>query len=252
MRDRRIGFCYQEVPAVRAIQDRWSGKKLTTALGVYLALTFVANDRRSREDFVASRAEVAAVAGVSRSTLDKYVSAFEELGLVEVERRKAGEKSNLPNAWTLLSGWVPSSATEQGVAQPTAQYDPEKKEQEEGSTKEKKENTTDQVESVFTTWVEATERSAAQCKLTPERKRLIEKWLKLYPVEDLVDCMRGIGASKFHRGENDRRTRYDTLELALRNAEKIEGFRDEYRDKGTPASQVEAEMDAHDRAFAGG
>lgn len=134
MRDRRIGFCYQEVPAVEAIHHRFRGKRRTTALAVYQAITYVANERRCREDFTASRAEVAELAGVARTTLDTYAAEFEALGLVEVDRRRTGPMTNLPNTWTLLSGRTPSSVAELGgsSANRTVQIQQEEKKQQEG------------------------------------------------------------------------------------------------------------------------
>lgn len=85
---------------------------------------------------------------------------------------------------------------------------------------------------VFSTWVEATERDPKRTKLTTSRRGLIERRLRDYSVEDLVDAVRGIAASAFHRGDNERGKRYDTLELCLRDAAHIEGFRDDARGQG--------------------
>lgn len=91
-----------------------------------------------------------------------------------------------------------------------------------------------EIHAVFNAWVSATGRNLSRTKLTKARADLIARRLKDYPVEDLIDACHGIGASDFHRGDNDRGKRYDTLELALRNAEKIEGFRDEHRNEAAP------------------
>lgn len=60
---------------------------------------------------------------------------------------------------------------------------------------------------------------------TKERKKLIAKWLKVYSVLELQRAIEGCAGSPFHRGVNDRQTRYDSLELILRDAQKIEGFK---------------------------
>jgi hypothetical protein len=93
-----------------------------------------------------------------------------------------------------------------------------------------------EIHAVFNAWVTATGRNLSRTKLTKARSDLIARRLKEYPVEDLIDACHGIGASDFHRGDNDRGKRYDTLELALRNAEKIEGFRDEHRNEAAPTN----------------
>lgn len=63
-------------------------------------------------------------------------------------------------------------------------------------------------------------------KATPERKRLIAKQLKLYSVEELMQAIDGCAASEWHQGVNERHRRYDSLELILRDAKRIEEFRD--------------------------
>lgn len=91
-----------------------------------------------------------------------------------------------------------------------------------------------EIEQVFNAWVATTGRNLSRVKLTKARSALIARRLDEYPVEDLVDACKGLGASAFHRGDNDRGKRYDTLELCLRDASKIEGFRDEHRGEAAP------------------
>lgn len=88
---------------------------------------------------------------------------------------------------------------------------------------------TDPVTAVFEAWKESVGKTG-RTVLTPERRRLIAKQLKHYPVEDLVDAVRGWRHSAHHRGENDRHTVYNDLELLLRDAKRIESFRDLERD----------------------
>lgn len=86
---------------------------------------------------------------------------------------------------------------------------------------------------VFDAWVEATGKRKGATKLTDERRRLIRKALKTYPVDDLVDAVRGWKHSPHHRGENDRHQVYNDIELLLRNAKQIETFRDLERGAST-------------------
>lgn len=60
--------------------------------------------------------------------------------------------------------------------------------------------------------------------LTRTRRRLIEARLKDYPAGRLQAAILGCSRSPWHRGENERRIRYDSLELILRDAEHIERF----------------------------
>jgi hypothetical protein len=82
----------------------------------------------------------------------------------------------------------------------------------------------DPVEQVFEAWTASTGR--VRTVLTPKRRKLIRRALDLYPLDDLVAAVRGWRHSPHHRGENDRHTVYNDLELLLRDAAKIERFRD--------------------------
>lgn len=92
------------------------------------------------------------------------------------------------------------------------------------------------VEIVFAAWRESTghHRSVLDAK----RRRIIERGLKTHPVADLVDAVRGWRHSPHHRGENDRHTVYDDLELLLRDAAHIERFRDLARGGRQPRTPV--------------
>jgi hypothetical protein len=79
------------------------------------------------------------------------------------------------------------------------------------------------VSEVWDAWREST--GHADAVLSDKRIRLIRKGLGSYPVRDLVDAVRGWKRSPHHRGENDRLTEYNSIELLLRDSEKIEFFR---------------------------
>lgn len=83
---------------------------------------------------------------------------------------------------------------------------------------------TDRVTSVFDAWRESTGHRKAV--LDQKRRRVIDKALRTHDLEDVVDAVRGWKHSPHHRGENDRHTVYDDLELLLRDASQIEKFRD--------------------------
>lgn len=87
------------------------------------------------------------------------------------------------------------------------------------------------VEVVFAAWQESTGKP--QAKLDAKRRRVIQAALATYPVEDVLDAVRGWRHSPHHRGENDRGTVYNDLGLLLRDASRIEQFRDLERDGPT-------------------
>ena len=81
---------------------------------------------------------------------------------------------------------------------------------------------TDAEYQVFEHWRQTLNHPKA--KATPERKRIIARALKTYSVEECQRAITGCSRSPHHMGQNDRRTRYDDLELILRDAKHIEGF----------------------------
>lgn len=81
------------------------------------------------------------------------------------------------------------------------------------------------VGSVFEAWRQAAGRSD-RTVLDPKRRRLITNALAAYPVEDVVDAVRGWRHSPHHAGQNDTGTVYNDLGLLLRDSEHIERFRD--------------------------
>ena len=56
------------------------------------------------------------------------------------------------------------------------------------------------------------------------RKRLIKKSLKHYSPQELCKAILGCSKSPFHMGQNDRKTKYNGLDLIFRNADKIDKF----------------------------
>lgn len=111
---------------------------------------------------------------------------------------------------------------------------------EESDDSSRSRNGTDEVRLIFDAWVEATKRDAARTKLTDKRRRVIRKALADYSLEDLVAAVRGWKHSPHHRGENDRDTVYNDLELLLRDAQHIEKFRDLELAKGTKANPLDS------------
>ena len=68
--------------------------------------------------------------------------------------------------------------------------------------------------------------SPAKVVLDTKRRGVIKSALKEYAVEDLIDAFSGVALSPHHRGENEARMVYDSIELILRDANHIEKFRD--------------------------
>lgn len=61
-----------------------------------------------------------------------------------------------------------------------------------------------------------------QAKLDAKRRRAIAKAIKSHGAEVVSQCLKGYTKSRWHLGENDRKTRYDDIALFLRDATNIE------------------------------
>lgn len=81
------------------------------------------------------------------------------------------------------------------------------------------------VEQVFQAWVRSTGRSV-RTLLDNKRRRFIQQALASYELDEVLLAVDGWRFSAHHRGENDRATKYNDLDLLLRDAKHIEMFRD--------------------------
>lgn len=66
--------------------------------------------------------------------------------------------------------------------------------------------------------------NSPRSKMDDKRKTVILKALKLYSAEDLKRAIDGCALSPFHMGANDRKEKYNGVDLIFRNADKIDGF----------------------------
>ncbi len=80
------------------------------------------------------------------------------------------------------------------------------------------------VEQVFEAWKQSAVKTNATV-LSAKRKRIINAALADYPLDDVLDAVRGWLKSPWHCGETNG-TVYNKLELLLRDAGQIEMFRD--------------------------
>jgi hypothetical protein len=78
---------------------------------------------------------------------------------------------------------------------------------------------------VFDAWLEAAGKTG-RTVFNTERRNVIRKALKDYPLDEVLDAVRGWRNSPHHRGENPTSTVYNDLEMLLRNSRQIEKFRD--------------------------
>jgi hypothetical protein len=84
---------------------------------------------------------------------------------------------------------------------------------------------TARIQQVFEAWIESTGRTS-KTVLDAKRRRVIERALTAFTVDELIAAVRGWKRSPHHRGENATGTVYNDLTLLLRDADHIERFRD--------------------------
>ena len=98
---RQMAFSVIGRGAAILLRSTFDGKRLTTALAVYGALTQLSSEARSPGEFRASRERVAEYAGVSDRTVDLYCREFERIRLLNVVRPRGGRHHPV-NLWRLL------------------------------------------------------------------------------------------------------------------------------------------------------
>ncbi len=107
-------------------------------------------------------------------------------------------------------------------ANPTLVSTEVKQEQIEDRIEPKDLSLSDPVKEIFDHWRWA--MKSPRSKMDDKRRAVIVKALKLYSVEDLKQAIDGCVISPFHMGANDRKEKYNGIDLILRDANKIEGF----------------------------
>lgn len=110
------------------------------------------------------------------------------------------------------------------------------------STSQAKFDRSRQVVEVFDEWVAATERAPGRTRLTPDRRRRIDKAIASHGLDDCLAAVRHIGADSWARGANDRGRRFDDIAHALGSTERLERWRDQQ-----PGRQPAPELDYRQR-----
>ena len=96
-------FCWQEKAVLRLIREHLDESSLlNSALAMYLVMSEIASNQQE-EKFSVSLAVIAEMTGVSRRTVIRIMKEFENLEIINIKRRKAGNK-NLTSIYTLVGG----------------------------------------------------------------------------------------------------------------------------------------------------
>lgn len=100
----------------------------------------------------------------------------------------------------------------------------------------------DQVQTIFAYWQKIME--SPKSVMDGTRKALITKALKNYEPADICKAVRGCFKSPFNMGQNDRNTKYNGLNLILRDAEHIDYFINLDDANARPGAETIAQMNA--------
>lgn len=84
----------------------------------------------------------------------------------------------------------------------------------------------DDVYAIFDYWRDVFNKRTST-KLDKKRLERIVWALKRYPIGEIMSAIDGCAASAWHSGQNPKGKKYNDLTLILRNADKLEGFRDD-------------------------
>lgn len=100
--------------------------------------------------------------------------------------------------------------------------------------KPKDSDPSDEVRAVFSFWVDTLrDKSRNRVFLSDKRRGKIERAVKLYGVQNCLKAIQGCSYSDFHLGRNQTGTKYDDIELILRDEQHIDRFLQLYEDKNS-------------------
>lgn len=195
-----------------------------------------------------SRKLLATRLDVSVATVDRFVKELVDIGALEVFKR-CDNGIWLSNLYRVRR--VKGSPTGEGSS-PTSEDRGSPKHEGRGSpTSDELTRTTTnenqlnekktrqpEVQQVFDLWLQVTGKDRQRTKLDSKREARIVWALKAYPLDDVLDAVQGWQKSPFHSGQNNDGKVWNDLTLLLRNAEKLEFFRDCQRRPEPAGSRV--------------
>jgi hypothetical protein len=188
-----------------------------------------------------SRKLLASRLRVSTHTVDRMIVELVNVSAVEVLKRYESGRwlSNVyivkrlnPSrivAGSRISGTTPSPIGGTTPSPTNAELTRTTKEQEPTERERETQLRSDHVSQVFNLWLTSTSRDMTRTKLDSKRRARIEWALKNYTLEDVLDAVQGWQNSPFHAGRNEQNKIYNDLTLILRDADRLEHFRDAFR-----------------------
>ena len=190
-----------------------------------------------------SRATLASRLRVSTDTVDRFIKELVGVEALTVVRRRDGvvwqsnlyivrrTQDNAQGSRTLAgTGLTGATTPTRTVAHTPTRTDAE-------LTITNKQDPVEQeffvsdVRLVYDEWVSCSGRNAKRTKLDATRRNYIEEALGSYPLEFVLDAVKGWQHSPWHCGNNENNKVYNELALLLRDSERIEYFAQCYKDR---------------------
>lgn len=162
--------------------------------------------------------------------VDNWVHARCEREITEYRAKSDKASKSAKARWENARAMRSHNDRNASIAKSDANQEPRTKNQDSSLRSEEKDlsapkaqTDTDDVAQVFAHW--QTAMASPRSLLDVKRRKLIRNALKTgYSVDQLKQAIDGCAKSAWHMGQNDRMTKYNGLDLILRNAEQIDKF----------------------------
>lgn len=172
--------------------------------------------------------KLAVKCGISRSAVNEHLKTLVHLGLIVRKKRCSEQGYRASNLYFLKIGLNPAILLRKNLSRniPSLSPDlPASYSQNLDSNHQelsKESSLLVEVKEIFHYW--QTVMNYPNAKLDDKRQRKIASALKNYSVLQLKQAIDGCMRTPFNMGENDRRQKFNSIELILRDAEHIERF----------------------------
>lgn len=187
-----------------------------------------------------TRRALAEKCGCSIASIDRATAELKSVGLLTVQSRKRPDGSFGASSYVLPAQSqsspvrVPTSTGEGtsthqrgGVLSPVTQQEGESVKENQITKETTPQPPKGETAALFALWQTVTGHPGT--KLDNDRKRRIDAALRSHGFADCSDAIHGVMLSSWHMGDNPSGRVYDAISVIFKNAEKLEGFRDLYR-----------------------
>lgn len=199
--------------------------------GAKFVLLLLANYADENGQCWPSRETIAKKTAMSVRSVQNHINWLAENGYLKWTNEHTEINRQTPNIYQL-----PSAKSALGTQKPSAnpakaECKSRQKPSAESAQYTSEENHHKNTVDVFEFWKETMSLNGSTF-LTPKRKKAIENRIKDgYNIERIKDAIRGCSISPFHCGLNDRKKKFQDIELICRSGEKVEDFESIWNDR---------------------